>query len=159
MPQSDTDIVNSLRLTSKPFDMKTKKKNDELLALAARALRECPDTIVENGSIKASYNGQIAAFCVSVAMSGIKPTLAFYMSNSESQSSSIVDKRKIVSLLAWMIVKGGFGRPNESYQNAGKMFQSVVNSEEPRLAELRKTILDCAVALKQMVRTYNLIES
>lgn len=92
-----------------------------------------------------SYNGQIAAFSVSVALSGLKPATALYYSG---KGSSDVDKKKIIELLAAMYSK------ENSQTNTDAFFQQVIRANEDALAGLQKKIIEYGIALKLAVRTF-----
>ena len=92
-----------------------------------------------------SYNGQIAAFSVSVALSGLKPATALYYSG---KGSSDVDKKRIIELLAAMYSK------ENSQTNTDAFFQQVIRANEDALAGLQKKIIEYGIALKLAVRTF-----
>lgn len=146
--------------------MNVKQRNDYLISLAAAALRNADVTFADANSILSSYNGQVAAFCVSVAMSGLKPTLAFYLAKKDDKDSKIdksseaVDRSKIVEVISLMINNDEqFTKPQgEDYTSARALLNTVVPiNDVVRLSAIRKEVLDCAIALKQVVRTYNLV--
>ena len=146
--------------------MNVKQRNDYLISLAAAALRNADVTFADGNNILSSYNGQVAAFCVSVAMSGLKPTLAFYLAKKDEEDSKIdkrseaVDRSKIVEVISSMINNDEqFTKPQgEDYTSAIALLNTVVPiNDVVRLSAIRKEVLDCAIALKQVVRTYNLV--
>jgi len=113
------------------------------------------DDVIRNSSIynqtkkeiiSDSYNGQIAAFSVSVALSGLKPAMALYFSG---KGSSDVDKKKIIDLLAKM-----YGKETKSPQNADAFFKLVIDATGNELADLQKKIIEYGIALKLAVRTF-----
>lgn len=141
--------------------MNTKKRNDQLISLAFRAMNEA-DIFTEGNSINSSYNRQIAAFCVSIAMGGLKPTIAFY---SNTSSSASVDRLKIIRLKIISIIGSMVSndpafkvKEGENFIGLDAIKSTIFNAGDERLPALRKEILDCSIALKQVVRTYNLID-
>ena len=124
----------------------TKKRKSELMLIANESIME-----ILGNEIKDSYNGQIAAFSVSVALSGLKPTMAIYFNES---SNAEVDKRKIIDLLASMYSKDNHPKikSNDFYQNVIKC----VGKDEDKM---RKLIIEYAIALKLTVRTFKLLKS
>ena len=92
-----------------------------------------------------SYNGQIAAFSVSVALSGLKPAMALYYSG---KGSSDVDKKEIIELLAAMYSK------ENGQTNTDAFFQQVIRANEDALVGLQKKIIEYGIALKLAVRTF-----
>lgn len=138
----------------------SKKKNNELMQYAESALTQGVGTILNRSKfeIQDSYNGQIAAFGVTIAMSGLLPALAIYYQKSSEKCA--VDKKNILEVIGKMI---------EMDQEFNKILNLRINSAETLLREaiklnsndlkkLQKEVIDCAIALKQVVRTYKLVE-
>ena len=100
--------------------------------------------------ISDSYNGQIAAFSVSVALSGLKPAMALYYSG---KGSSDVDKKEIVKLLAAM-----YSKEVASQKSADAFFQQVIGAGGSELVGLQKKIIEYSIALKLAVRTFKFKE-
>ena len=149
MPLLVTDIANlSVYRNRKEESMITKQRKNDLICLANDVIADSP--ILKNGTINKSYNGQIAAFSVSVAMSGLKPALALYMNGS---SSSDVDKTKIVDLLAAM-----YGKEHSENLNGKTFYDNVIKeTDNKKIEQYRKKIVEYAIALKLAVRTYKLV--
>jgi CRISPR-associated protein Cmr5 len=100
--------------------------------------------ILENGIIKSAYKGAVSAFGASLIMSGLVPTIQFYMAESDKRSS---DGKKIVTAIAKTIEPGS---------DAEKLKKKVMEAQGKRaeLLRLKKQITDAAIALKIMMRTY-----
>ena len=96
--------------------------------------------------ISDSYNGQIAAFSVSVALSGLKPAVALYFSG---KGSSDVDKKEIIELLVAM-----YNKEHNTHQNANQFFQLIIAANNNQLADLNKKVIEYGIALKLAVRTF-----
>ena len=136
-----------------------KKRNNYLISLADKAICETRALFVQEGSnsISSSYDGQIAAFSVGIAMSGLKPTLAIYYQDSNTRS---VCRKNILQVLVYMLEHDEAFRINGRqvmYEGADKVssfFREVVRMND--YSALRNEIIECAVALKQVVRTYNM---
>lgn len=96
--------------------------------------------------VSESYNGQIAAFSVSVALSGLKPAIALYYSG---KGSSDVDKKEIIKLLAAM-----YSKEIGNQKSADQFFQQVIAAKDNALADLQKKIIEYGIALKLSVRTF-----
>lgn len=124
----------------------SKERKNLLVSLADEAIRE----IFGTGAISESFNGQIAAFSVSVALSGLKPTFAIYNSNT---GNAEVDKTQIIKLLAAMYSKEKGQRVDKD-----QLYKKVIspNSDE---SQLRKDIIEYAIALKLAIRTFKLKKS
>ena len=122
----------------------TKERKNQLMVWANEVIGSssiCKDGVI----ISDSYNGQIAAFSVSVALSGLKPAVALYYSG---KGSSDVDKKEIIKLLAAM-----YSKEKKIQTNADAFFQLVINANED-LAVLQKKIIEYGIALKLAVRTF-----
>jgi len=122
----------------------TKERKNQLMVWANEVIGS--SSICHNGEIVSdSYNGQIAAFSVSVALSGLKPAMALYYSG---KGSSDVDKKEIVKLLAAMYSK------ENTPTDADKFFQLVIRAAGNDLAVLKKRIIEYGIALKLAIRTF-----
>jgi hypothetical protein len=122
----------------------TKEDKNQLMVWANEVIGS--SSICHNGEIVSdSYNGQIAAFSVSVALSGLKPAMALYYSG---KGSSDVDKKEIIKLLAAMYSK------ENTPTDADKFFQLVIRAAGNDLAVLKKRIIEYGIALKLAIRTF-----
>lgn len=125
----------------------TKERKNQLMVWADGVIRHSSiynDT--KKVIISDSYNGQIAAFSVSVALSGLKPAMALYYSG---KGSSDVDKKEIIKLLAAM-----YSIETGNQKSADEFFQLVIGANGNELAGLQKIINEYGIALKLAVRTF-----
>ena len=123
----------------------SKERKNQLLVWANEVIGS--SSIYKDGMIISdSYNGQIAAFSVSVALSGLKPAMALYYSG---KGSSDVDKKEIIKLLAAM-----YSKENNAQTNADAFFNLVINANKEVLPDLHKMIIEYGIALKLAVRTF-----
>lgn len=150
-----------------------KKRNKDLIYFADRVLNEKEFIPMNDNSILDSYNGQIASLSVSIAISGLLPTLAiFYQDKPEEADNNKAYRRNVLNVVAKMI-----SMDNESWNfSHNKLFAKNllsyvitldkqcseesargIDESKKQLNELRKEIIDCAIALKQVVRTYILV--
>lgn len=116
-----------------------KNRTDKLMRAADCAIKA---TIVKDNIINESYNGQTAALGVTIVMSGLMPALAIYY---QDEGTGEFSKRKILDAVAHML----------SHADAKALFQFALKSDTD-LKALKREILDCSVALKQVIRTYKL---
>lgn len=108
--------------------------------------------------IEESYNGQTSSFGVTIAMSGLLPALViFYQETSDNRK---IDRKNILEAIAKMIDKD---KPRWQINNARSLLEkalgSGVNNENLKKeidAGLKKEVLECTTALKQIIRTYEL---
>ena len=100
----------------------------------------------DDNYINPSYNGQIAALGVMIAMIGLKPALCIYYQDNDKTN---VSRKKIISVLAKMISKDRYG---QSFANAEELYIHIIRESDT--ANIKKEILECLTALKQVVRTY-----
>lgn len=128
----------------------TKEEKNKLMVWANDVINS--SSICKDGEIISdSYNGQIAAFSVSVALSGLKPAMALYYSG---KGSSDVDKKEIIKLIAAMYSKE-VGSPI----SADTFFRQVIQANENELVNLQKKIIAYDIALKLAVRTFKFKKS
>lgn len=126
-----------------------KERKNILVKMADEVIRS--SSICKNGIIESeSFNGQIAAFSVAVAMSGLKPAMAIYY---DRDNNSSIDKSMIIDLLANMYSK------ENSFLNKDDFFKEVIYAEGEKEQTLRNTIIEYAIALKLAIRTFKFKKS
>lgn len=145
-----------------------KTRNNELIKYANAALTEQRSNekfgvskILNGSNIEEAYNGSIASLSVSIAMSELRPALAiYYQDKPNSTSKPKANRRSVLDAIARIITKDTEERElgkwdfsaNEDY--AKNLFDYAINNEDK---ELKQEVIDCSIALKQIVRTYNLV--
>lgn len=112
-----------------------KKENGDLMRKADEVLRRMDTILNRDGSIDSSHNGQVSALGVSILMIGLKPTIAVYYQDDK--------RRKLLEVIARMLNKKG----------AEELTREIVKDPND---SLKTDILNCSVALKQVIRTYDL---
>ena len=144
-----------------------KTRNNQLIKLADEALREqiansgqgVSRILSENNcDIEEAYNGSIASLGVSIAMSELRPSLAiYYQDKPNSATRPKANRRSVLDVIARIITKDSanpqwdFSEDNKFAEN---FFRYAVTTED---ANLKQEVIECAIALKQVVRTYNLV--
>ena len=131
------------------------KKNNLLIQCADRALLD--SNIIKDNKIKESYNGAIAALGVSIAMTGFRPSLAIYYHKEE--------KKNILNIVLKILLdhRNTYYSFHDDKMNNGEnvkleiFLRYAFSCPEEKLKPLQKEFLDCCIALKQVVRTYNLV--
>lgn len=137
--------------------MRDKERNNELMQIANDALiksKKNSKSLFKSGTntIVSSYNGQISGFSVSIAMTGLLPTLAMYYQDGKN----VVCLRNILDVIALMLPE----LKNESYKeitDSKSLFNHAMKTKGKEQDTLKRDIVDCAIALKQIVRTYQLV--
>ena len=125
-----------------------KDRKNQLMVWADDVIRHSTIyNVTKKEIISESYNGQIAAFSVSIALSGLKPAMALYFSG---KGSSDVDKKEIIKLIAAM-----YSKEIGEHKNADDFFRMVIGANGKDLAGLQKKIIEYGIALKLTVRTFN----
>lgn len=135
------------------------KRNNELMKIANEVLRNNEKTFLDctTGNINESYNGQISSLGVSIAMNGLCPTLAIYYKESNNETRT-VNRRPILEIIACMIHSDELLKNTyPTIHDAESLLRFAINTNRDILKMLQREIIDCAVALKQVVRTYNLV--
>ena len=144
-----------------------KTRNNQLIKLADEALQEQvaksdqgeSRILSENNcDIEEAYNGSIASLGVSIAMSELRPSLAiYYQDKPNSATRPKANRRSVLDVIARMITKDT-DNPQWDFSQNGKFaenfFRHAVNEDD---ANLKIEVIECAIALKQVVRTYNLV--
>jgi len=125
-----------------------KKRNDELMQKAENALRNEFVGILNRNTetIKDSYNGQTASLGVTIAMSGLRPALAIYQKKTEE-----CDKLQILNAIAIMM---GYNQKDAGLE----LFRKILKCDISKINDYKKDIIDCCIALKQVIRTYKLVK-
>lgn len=124
----------------------TKERKNQLMVWANEVISSssiCRNDVI----ISDSYNGQIAAFSVSVALSGLKPAMALYFSG---KGSSDVDKKEIIKLLAKM-----YSKDTGTERDENDFFRLVTVASGDNLADLHNKVIQYGIALKLAIRTFN----
>ena len=125
----------------------SKERKNQLMVWADDVIRHSTNyNDAKKEIVSDSYNGQIAAFSVSVALSGLKPAMALYYSG---KGSSDVDKKEIIKLLAAM-----YSKETDTQNSADAFFQHVIGANGNELPGLQKRIIEYGIALKLAVRTF-----
>ena len=127
-----------------------KKRIAVLMQYANGVLADCY-ILRSDQTIEDSYNGQTAGFGVSVAMSGLLPTLAIYY--QDASDSRIIDRRKILLAIGKMIQKD---KPELQIFDAESLLRVAMRCDPSIVNQLKQEVIDCAIALKQVIRTYKL---
>lgn len=136
-----------------------KNRISKLIPIADEALAGS-SMLSKNKTINSSYDGLVSAFPVSVAMSGLKPTIIIY---AQDKDSGKVNRGVILEVLLKMMTKIKNNAKNDvklpssvaelkDFVKTPKCDQAVENA-------LKREMIDCAIALKLVVRTYKQVES
>lgn len=128
-----------------------KTRNNELIKLADDKLKV--SKLLKDGNIAETYDGKTSALSVSVAMSDLLPTLAIYFQDFDTKHPDAPCRRNVLDVVATMITNPD---TNIKFSNAESLFRYAIDNQN-KLNYLKREVIDCAVALKQVVRTYNLV--
>ena len=115
--------------------------------------------VMEDGNILDAYNGSVAALGVSIAIGELRPALAiYYQEKLERGAQSKANRRSVLDLIARIVTKDTNCQLDFSARGlfAKNMFRYAIEHND---VHLKQEILDCSIALKHVVRTYNLVES
>lgn len=134
-----------------------KKRLTTLMQLADGVLR--PSGILKaNSKIEDSYNGQTSGFSVTVAMSGLLPALViYYQQASESRN---INRKNILEAIGLMISLDHDFTEIQDIKDAESLLKAAIETRDnAKSKKLKQEVIDCAIALKQIIRTYELIKS
>lgn len=137
-----------------------KERNKELVEIAQKVLKEQNILLSKDCTILDSYNGQVASLSVSVAMLGLVPTLAVFYQDKPNDNEKKAYRRNVLDAVSRMIcydsrAKDDWKHFSDNGYFAKNMFSYAIDHRDDSL--LRNEIIECAIALKQIVRTYNLV--
>lgn len=141
-----------------------KNRISKLIPIADEALAGS-SMLSKNKTINSSYDGLVSAFPVSVAMSGLKPTIIIY---AQDKDSGKVNRGVILEVLLKMMKMDGFTKIKNNAKNDVKLPSTVGELKDfvktPKCDQavenaLKREMIDCAIALKLVVRTYKQVES
>lgn len=141
------DIANSDVLPNqlKAHQMGTKERNKTLLDRADGLLTGSSQyrEALYHGTefIASEHSSKVSAFPVSVAMIGLKPTLAIYHQNAHS----------VVGLIAEMLILDNKIDGYQDYQPAERF---VNYAFENYSEEFKQAVIENALALKVVIRTF-----
>ena len=134
-----------------------KKRLTTLIQFADGVLR--PSGILKSyGKIEDSYNGQTSGFSVTVAMSGLLPALViYYQQASESRN---INRKNILEAIGLMISLDHDFTEIQYIKDAESLLKAAIETRDnAKSKKLKQEVIDCAIALKQIIRTYELIKS
>lgn len=136
-----------------------KKRMTKLMSYADTALTESGIRTVGSTAINDSFNGQTAAFGVTIAMSGLIPALAIYY--QQASETREIDRRQILDAIGRMIAKDQFRisqKAEDNIHDAKSLIRIAIkySTDKDKVKSLKREVIDCAIALKQVIRTYNL---
>lgn len=145
-----------------------KSRNNYLVRLADEALREqtANDNLgvsrilkENNQDIDEAYNGSVAALGVSIAMSELRPSMAiYYQDKPNSPTRPKANRRSVLDVVSRIITMDT--ACNFDFSADGKyaenLFRYAIAHDDNGL---KKEVVECSIALKQVVRTYNLVKS
>lgn len=144
-----------------------KERMNKLIQWADEALQEQTanteagiSKVLNDGNILDSYNGSVAALGVSIAMGELRSALAiYYQEKSERSAQPKANRRSVLDIIARIVTKDTYCQQLD-FSNQGlyakNMFRYAIEQND---TNLKQEIIDCSIALKQVVRTYNLVKS
>ena len=90
-----------------------------------------------------SYNGYVAALGVSVLMIGLVPALSVYYQDNEG-----VCRKNVLEVIAKML----------DMESSRQLVEHALQFSSEDRKELQRKIVNSSIALKQVVRTYKLVD-
>lgn len=138
--------------------MNNKKEIGLLMSIANEKIRQSAMILDRDEClINSSYDGQVAALGVSIATIGLIPTLAIYYQDKadDNKENNKPNRRTVLNVITSMLDQ------YYGYQFGGNSKEllsfAITNAQnETQLKELKTRVINCSLALKQIVRTYNL---
>lgn len=136
-----------------------KSTNAKLMNIAEHILNAdrntCPlfkNRDVGNEVIYESYNGQISSLGVSILTIGLKPSISVFYQDAPKQEGEYNDayRRVILEVIAKMLSQY---RDSYHFNTARELCRAVINDTRD---SMKKDIINCSIALKEVIRTYKL---
>lgn len=140
-----------------------KQRNKELIMCAEKVLKasrgEIYSLFENEGSgnrILESYNGQVSALGVSILMIGLKPALAIYYQDAPDNKvpkQNTAYRKFVLEIIVQMLKDEN----KCTYNSAEELVREALKMKDD--SGLKRDIIDCSVALKQVIRTYKFAKS
>ena len=133
-----------------------KKTNSTLMRYAEEELQStnCPlYKDIESRIIHESYNGQCSSFGVSVLTIGLKATLSVYYQDRPKEINNITSQRKEAYRCCLLMVIHGMLKRRDDLEI---FVREVMSNTDNENSTLKRDVVNCSVALKQVIRTYKL---
>lgn len=135
-----------------------KSTNSKLMTIAEGILNTerstCPlfNRDAGNEVIYESYNGQVSSLGVSILIIGLKPSISVFYQDAPKQEGEYNDayRRVILEVIAKMLSQY---RDNYHFNNARELCRAVINDARD---SMKTDIINCSIALKEVIRTYKL---
>lgn len=135
-----------------------KNTNSKLMTIAESILNAerstCPlfNRAAGNEVIYKSYNGQVSSLGVSILTIGLKPSISVFYQDAPQQEGVYNDayRRGILEVIARMLTQY---RTNYHFNNARELCRAVINDGRD---SMKTDIINCSIALKEVIRTYKL---
>jgi CRISPR type III-B/RAMP module-associated protein Cmr5 len=127
--------------------------NEKLIKYADEALRESC-ILEEKSKINETYRGYTAALGVSIVMIGLRPTLAIYYQD-KTKTKANPQKVEVIEVIAKMLTKQ---YPDKPINGAKDLLNKILEKNNEELKQLQKDIINCSIALKYVIRTYELVK-
>ncbi len=136
-----------------------KNTNSQLMTIAESILNAerstCPlfkKRDAGNEVIYESYNGQVSSLGVSILTIGLKPSMSVFYQDAPQQEGVYNDayRRGVLEVIARMLTQY---RTNYHFNNARELCHVVINDVRD---SMKTDIINCSIALKEVIRTYKL---
>jgi len=136
-----------------------KKRIEKLFPAAYDAIENVLEKRYSPNPIPSEFQGYISSFGASVMQMGLLPTLAVY---ADEGSGAAQDRRLLLETLAFVLYQKQSSSPHEAILPPGdnkKLFETTVKQlDKSQQLELKKHLLDAAIAVKLCLRTFKLAE-
>jgi len=132
------------------------KKINILLPAAFEALKN--SGLVKNNSISKEYDGYVAAFGPSVRTAGLLVTLAFFSDGGRESREGKTKRVHVLNILRDIYKKKNILGTGINGEDLLKIALDI-NRTQSELYKLKLDLIDCATALKLVMRNYNQVEN
>lgn len=127
------------------------KRINKLLPNAMSAFME--SGLIKNNSILKEYDGYVAAFGPSVLTAGLRVTLAFYTDDGRESRKNKPRRIDILNVLQKI-----YEKKNGLSENEEGLLMMSLNAGDTELRQMKSDLIDCATALKLVMRNFKQVE-
>jgi CRISPR/Cas system CMR-associated protein Cmr5 small subunit len=131
--------------------MTAMKRNNQLLPDAMEALIN--SGLIKDNTILKEYDGYVAAFGPSVLTAGLRVTLAFYTDGGRESRKDKTQRIQVLNVLQKI-----YEKKNGLSEHTEGLLKMSLEADEDQLRRMKSDLIDCATALKLVMRNFKQVE-
>ncbi|MCR5782221.1 MAG: hypothetical protein K6G90_05730 [Clostridia bacterium] len=122
-----------------------KRKVEEYIPVAIKALKNENLKIAKNGKIEKTFRGAISTFGAAITMGSFRAAVAFF----SDKGSSTIERTELIKAL-YFITKG-------QWKEAKDIFDEVSDLKGKSMDEMKEDFINASVALKLAMNSFDLV--